>query len=92
MRLSRVPSAGLNHRDAVAASLSLNGIESGVHYEPAVHQHPLWTDEERRQGPYLNAEAWAAQELSLPMHPDLEPYELERVAEAMRAVFSGGVS
>lgn len=82
----------VNHRDAVAASLNLNGIESGVHYEPVVHQHPLWTDEERRQGPVPNAEAWAVQELSLPMHPDLEPYELEQVAEAMRAVVSGGVS
>lgn len=73
----------VKHRDAVAASLRLNGIESGVHYEPAVHQHPLWTDYEVRHGPVPNAEAWAAEELSLPMHPDLEPYELERVAEAM---------
>lgn len=81
----------VKHRDAVAASLSLNGIESGVHYELAVHQHPLWTDQECRHGPVPNAESWAAQELSLPMHPDLEPYELERVVEAMRAVFSSGV-
>jgi dTDP-3-amino-3,4,6-trideoxy-alpha-D-glucose transaminase len=77
----------VNHRDAVAASLSLNGIESGVHYEPAVHQHQLWTDNDCRHGPVPNAEAWAAEELSLPMHPDLKPYELERVAEAMRTVF-----
>jgi dTDP-4-amino-4,6-dideoxygalactose transaminase len=82
----------VNHRDAVAVSLSLNGIESGVHYEPAVHQHPLWTDYEFRHGPVPNAVAWAAEELSLPMHPDLEPYEIERVAEAMQAVFNGGVS
>lgn len=80
------------HRDAVAASLSLNGIESGVHYEPAVHQHPLWSDYELRHGAVPNAEGWAAEELSLPIHPDLEPYEIERVAEAMHAVFSCGVS
>jgi dTDP-4-amino-4,6-dideoxygalactose transaminase len=82
----------VKHRDAVAASLSLNGIESGVHYESAVHHHPVWTDHEVRHGPIPNAEAWAAQELSLPMHPDLEPYELERVAEAMQAVFRFGFS
>ena len=82
----------VKHRDAVAASLSLNGIESGVHYEPAVHRHPVWRDQECRHGPVPNAEAWAAEELSLPMHPDLEPYELERVAEAMQAVFRCGVS
>jgi dTDP-3-amino-3,4,6-trideoxy-alpha-D-glucose transaminase len=82
----------VTHRDAVAASLSLNGIESGVHYEPAVHQHPLWNGYELRHGPVSRAEAWAAEEISLPMHPDLEPQEIERVAEAMHAVFTCGVS
>ncbi len=82
----------VTHRDAVAASLSLNGIECGVHYEPAVHQHPFWSDHEFRHGAVPHAEGWAAEELSLPIHPDLEPHELERVAEAMRAVFTCGVS
>jgi dTDP-3-amino-3,4,6-trideoxy-alpha-D-glucose transaminase len=81
----------VGHRDAVAASLSLNGIESGVHYEPAVHQHLVWTEYELRHGPVPNAEAWAAEELSLPMHPDLGSDELERVAEAMHAVFRCGI-
>jgi hypothetical protein len=31
------------------------------------------------------ADAWAAQELSLPLHPVLEPHEIERVAEAVHA-------
>ena len=82
----------VNHRDAVAASLSLNGIESRVDYDSAVHRQPLWTGHECRHEPVPNAEAWAAEELSLPIHPDLEPDELERVAEAMQAVFRFGVN
>ena len=34
-------------------------------------------------GEVPNAEAWAAEELSLPMHPDLTPDEVERVADAV---------
>jgi dTDP-4-amino-4,6-dideoxygalactose transaminase len=82
----------VNHRDAVAASLSLNGIESCVHYDSAVHQQTPWTGYECRHEPVPNAEAWAAEALSLPIHPDLEPDELERVAEAMQAVFRRGVN
>jgi dTDP-3-amino-3,4,6-trideoxy-alpha-D-glucose transaminase len=78
------------NRDAVAKSLGLSGIETGVHYEPAVHQHPVYASEPMRHGVVPAAEAWAAEELSLPMHPDLRPDEIERVAEAMHAVFSCG--
>ena len=79
------------NRGAVAASLGLSGIETGVHYEPAVHQHPVWESEPLRHG-VVRTRPWAAEELSLPMHPDLEPHEIERVAEAMHAVLSRGVS
>jgi dTDP-4-amino-4,6-dideoxygalactose transaminase len=79
-------------RDSVAASLGMAGIETGVHYEPAVHRHPVWASEPLRHGDVPAAEAWAAEELSLPMHPDLEPKEIERVAEALHAVFSCGGS
>ena len=37
-----------------------------------------------RHGDVPRAEAWAATELSLPMHPDLEPREIERVVDAVR--------
>jgi dTDP-3-amino-3,4,6-trideoxy-alpha-D-glucose transaminase len=72
-------------RDAVAAALGASGIETGIHYEPAVHQHPVWRSEPLRHGEVPAAEAWAAEELSLPMHPDLEPHEIERVVAAMDA-------
>ena len=41
-----------------------------------------------RHGELPAAEAWAAEELSLPMHPDLRPDEIERVAAAVTTLVS----
>jgi dTDP-4-amino-4,6-dideoxygalactose transaminase len=79
-------------RDAVAAALRTYGIDTGVHYNPAVHGHPAWGDRQLRHGELPRAEAWAAQELSLPMHPDLQPEEIERVAHAVDESVSARVS
>ena len=75
-------------RDAVGEALRGYGVETGVHYSPAVHAHPAWKRGQLRHGGVPNAEAWAAEELSLPMHPDLTPDEIERVAEAVHAAVS----
>ncbi len=79
------------HRDAVAAVLRTHGIETGVHYTPAVHQHRAWRADQLLCGELPNAEAWAAEELSLPMHPGLLAEEIERVAEAVDAAVAHGV-
>jgi dTDP-4-amino-4,6-dideoxygalactose transaminase len=79
-------------RDAVAARLGRYGIESGIHYAPAIHGHPMWTGRDLRHGELPQAEAWAAEELSLPMHPDLQPEEIKRVADAVHAVVSTAIA
>jgi dTDP-4-amino-4,6-dideoxygalactose transaminase len=71
------------NRDQVVAILRGHGVETGVHYSPAVHQHPAWRDRAIAHGEVGNAEAWAAEELSLPMHPDLLPSEIDRVVQAV---------
>jgi dTDP-3-amino-3,4,6-trideoxy-alpha-D-glucose transaminase len=76
-------------RDAVAERLHARGVESGVHYSPAVHGHPMWAGQALRYGSVPCAEAWAAHELSLPMHPHLRPDEIERVADAVQAAVAG---
>jgi dTDP-4-amino-4,6-dideoxygalactose transaminase len=81
----------VRNRETVAAALETRGIETGIHYDPAVHQHPVWSSEPLRYGEVPTAEAWAAEELSLPMHPDLTTYEIERVVEAMHAALGGGI-
>ena len=71
-------------RETVADILRARGIETGVHYAPAIHGHRVWEGRPLRRGALPAAEAWAAEELSLPMHPDLRTHEIERVAEAVR--------
>lgn len=75
--------ARFEDRDRVAAVLRSADIETGTHYPHAVHQHAAWTGSRLRYGDLPVAEAWAAEELSLPMHPDLTSLEIERVSEAI---------
>ncbi len=77
--------ARFENRDQMGAMLHDAGIETGVHYPRAIHQHDAWTDHPLRHGDLPIAEAWAAQELSLPMHSDLTRPEIERVASAIQA-------
>jgi dTDP-4-amino-4,6-dideoxygalactose transaminase len=75
-------------RDSVAEVLRAAGIETGIHYTPAIHGHPAWRDRPLVHGEVPTADAWAAEELSLPMHPDLLPEEIERVVEGVHAALS----
>jgi dTDP-4-amino-4,6-dideoxygalactose transaminase len=70
-------------RDMVAEVLRARGIQTGIHYAPAVHGHPAWSDRPPRHGELPQAEAWAAEELSLPMHPGLLTEEIESVVDAV---------
>jgi dTDP-4-amino-4,6-dideoxygalactose transaminase len=76
-------------RTWMADRLREAGIETGVHYDRAVHEHAAWEDHALRHGDLPIAEAWAAQELSLPMHSDLTRMEVERVAYAIERAQSG---
>jgi dTDP-4-amino-4,6-dideoxygalactose transaminase len=80
--------ARFDNRDDVAAALREQGIESAVHYAPAVHGHEAWREHPLRHGALPVSEDWAARELSLPMHPDLTRAEIERVAEAVHAALA----
>jgi dTDP-4-amino-4,6-dideoxygalactose transaminase len=75
--------ARFDNRDDVAAVLREHGIESAVHYAPAVHGHEAWKQHPLVHGDLPVSEDWAARELSLPMHPDITRAEIERVAEAV---------
>ena len=79
----------VSDRAAVAGALDTLGVDTGVHYSPAAHRHPAWAQHAIRVGATPNADAWAAEELSLPMHPDLEAAEIERVADAVSSALGG---
>jgi dTDP-3-amino-3,4,6-trideoxy-alpha-D-glucose transaminase len=72
-------------RDALRARLSENGVETGVHYSPALHHQPPFAAL-KQQAELPVAEAWAAGELSLPIFPELTPREIERVVAACAPV------
>ena len=71
-------------RNRLAALLRDERIQVGLHYTPAVHQHQALAAHfaSPRELRLPQSEAWAAQELSLPMFPELTDSERERVARA----------
>jgi dTDP-4-amino-4,6-dideoxygalactose transaminase len=75
----------VRRRDAVARRLRRAGVEVGVHYAPALGQQPALRGIAVSRGDLAVAEAWAAQELSLPMAPELTTPEVERAAAACAA-------
>ncbi len=75
-------------RDLLAEALNRRGIETGIHYAPAVHQHRAWAEYPVRHGLVDEAERWAEEELSLPMHAGLRDDEIDRVVEAIHAEVS----
>ncbi len=70
-------------RDEVTRALDDLGIDTGVHYHPAAHAHSAWAGHEIRVGDVRRSEAWAAEQLSLPIHPDLRDSEIEQVVDAV---------
>jgi dTDP-4-amino-4,6-dideoxygalactose transaminase len=73
----------VRERDIVRARLAALGIETGVHYAPAAHQHPAWSGVLAPPSIELPvACAWARDELSLPMFAELRPHEIDRVVTA----------
>jgi dTDP-3-amino-3,4,6-trideoxy-alpha-D-glucose transaminase len=68
-------------RDALAAHLRAAGIGTGLHYALPLHRQPALAGRVIVPDALPNAEAWAAEELSLPMSPKLRPAEIEAVAD-----------
>jgi dTDP-4-amino-4,6-dideoxygalactose transaminase len=75
------------NRDAVAAELSEHGVQTGVHYAPGLHDQPPVAAVARRPVPLDNATAWAAEELSLPMFPELSQAEIDHVIASCELAF-----
>src|SRR3954447_891851 len=75
-------------RDEVRRALADQGVGVGVHYHPAVPDQPPYADA-RCADDAVNSRAWAAEELSLPMAPELRADEVRRAAEATLAALGG---
>jgi len=71
-----------------AQGLKARGVETGVHYAPAVHGHAAWGNLPLMHGSLPVAEMWASQELSLPMHPYLEDDQIAFVVDRLRSLLA----
>ena len=74
-------------RDPLVAHLRAAGVEVGIHYTPAAHRHRAFDALPARSRPVElpESEAWAREELSLPMFAELSEGELERVVAACQS-------
>ena len=72
----------VDDRAAVRERLGALGVETGVHYPAAVHQHPVYS--QLRLGSFPGAEWLADRVLSLPCYPELEDRELDHVIRAVK--------
>ena len=71
-------------RDDLQAALDAQGIGTGLHYRLPLHRQPALAHLGHRSGDFPATEAWADQLLSLPMFPELDHVEIERVAQAVK--------
>ena len=74
----------VRNRDAVREQLAACGIGTGVHYPLALTQQPAYVRFARHACP--QAEAWAAECVSVPCFPELTEPEVDHVAQALAAI------
>ena len=70
-------------RDRLAEQLASEGVQTGVHYSPALPGHPALDGRLEAPVELANSIRWAEEELSLPMFAELERDEVERTARAV---------
>jgi dTDP-3-amino-3,4,6-trideoxy-alpha-D-glucose transaminase len=71
----------LAERDAVAARMRAQGVDTGVHYPLPLHRQPALRGAVVARDDLSRAEAWAREELSLPMSPMLRQDEIVRAVQ-----------
>jgi dTDP-4-amino-4,6-dideoxygalactose transaminase len=72
-------------RASVAAALREAGIATGVHYSAPLHRHEALAGLAMTPMELPHSEAWAREELSLPMSPSLRVVEVETAARECAA-------
>jgi dTDP-4-amino-4,6-dideoxygalactose transaminase len=68
-------------RDGFRAALAEHGVGSGVHYPLALTQQPAYRH--MTTAPCPNAEAWAAECVSLPCFPEITDSEVDQVCDVL---------
>jgi dTDP-4-amino-4,6-dideoxygalactose transaminase len=72
-----------SHRDALIEDLKAADIQYGIHYPIPVHLQRAYRDSRYGEGDFPVAERIAGEVLSLPIYPELERSQIERVCEVV---------
>jgi len=79
----------LEDRDAAHAALTAAGIGNATYYPLPLHLQPVHADLGYRPGDFPIAESVAQSCLSLPMFPELQYAQQQRIAETLQQVIPG---
>ena len=71
------------HREELIKALNARGVQTGIHYPYPVHLLPAYADLGYSAGEFPVSEHIAAQELSLPMFPELTETQIREVGAAV---------
>lgn len=75
-----------NHRDDLQRMLAANGIPSMVYYSKPLHEQKAFSDLHRLYCSLDNTVELCREVLSLPMHPYMGDWEIEKTAKAIASV------
>lgn len=74
-----------SRRDVLAEALKAADIQYGIHYPIPIHLQRAYRDARYGVGAFPVAERVAQEVLSLPMFPELQPAQIERISEVVRS-------
>ena len=77
------------NRDGLQRYLREQGIQTLIHYPIPIHLQPAYEQLGYRRGAFPAAERLADRMLSLPMFPEMQLHQLQRVVGAIRSWFAG---
>ena len=75
-----------NQRREMIESLNSQGVQTGIHYPFPIHLLPAHADLGYKSGDFPVSERVAAQELSLPMYPEMTDAHIEAVGQAVARI------
>jgi dTDP-4-amino-4,6-dideoxygalactose transaminase len=81
----------VKNRDEVIRLLAEQGIGSGVHYPVPIHLQEAYLGLGYQQGAFPITERCAAEFMSLPMFPELDPQQLDMVVASVREAVAEGL-
>lgn len=72
-------------RDAIAAVCKARGVDCAAYYTTPLHLQPVFAELGHMVGDFPATDAAAAENLAIPMHPNLSEAQVREVAEAVAA-------